>query len=96
MFTGFVIITTSCQTTVSVIYIFPFVPDSFLMLYLDRASQAFLWYSQFFSESELRLEDFKPIQTNFFSFDNSMSRIFYLTHLTEFISMMTYTEKPQI
>ena len=46
MFTGFAIRTTSCQTTVSVIYIFPFV--------VNRGSQAFLWYSQFFSESELR------------------------------------------
>ena len=49
MFTGFAIRTKSCQTTVSVIYIFPFVP-----FFVDRASQAFLWYSQFFSESEFR------------------------------------------
>ena len=34
MFTGFAIRTTSCQTTVSVIYIFPFVPDSFLIEFL--------------------------------------------------------------
>ena len=30
MFTGFAIRTTSCQTTVCVIYIFPYVPDSLL------------------------------------------------------------------
>ena len=30
MFTGFAIRATSCQTTVSVMYIFPYVPDSFL------------------------------------------------------------------
>ena len=43
-------LTTSCQTTVSVIYIFPFVPDSLLIEHLKH----FLWYSQLFSESELR------------------------------------------
>ena len=31
MFTGFAIRTTSCQTTVSVMYIFPFVPDLLLI-----------------------------------------------------------------
>ena len=50
MFTGFAIRTTSCQTAVSVIYIFPFVPDSFLIEHL----KLFLWHSQFFSEFELR------------------------------------------
>ena len=34
MFTGFAIRTKSCQTTVSVIYIFPFVPDSLLIEHL--------------------------------------------------------------
>ena len=34
MFTGFAIRTTSCQTTVSVIYIFPYVPDSLLLEHL--------------------------------------------------------------
>ena len=34
MFTGFAIRTTSCQTTVSVIHIFPFVPDSLLIEHL--------------------------------------------------------------
>ena len=34
MFTGFAIRTTSCQTTVSVIYIFPFVSDSLLIEHL--------------------------------------------------------------
>ena len=32
--TRFAIRTTSCQTTVSVIYIFPFVPDSLLLEHL--------------------------------------------------------------
>ena len=35
MFTGFAINTTSCQTTASVIYIFPFVPDSLLIAHLE-------------------------------------------------------------
>ena len=34
MFTGFAIRTTSCQTTVIVIHIFPFVPDSLLIKHL--------------------------------------------------------------
>ena len=34
MSTRFAIRTTSCQTTVSVIYIFPFVPDSLLIDHL--------------------------------------------------------------
>ena len=34
MFTGFAIRTTSCQTTVSVIYIFPYAPDSSLLEHL--------------------------------------------------------------
>ena len=34
MFTGFAIRTTSCQTAVSVIYIFPYVPDSLLLEHL--------------------------------------------------------------
>ena len=34
MFTAFAIRTTSCQTTVSVIYIFQFVPDSLLIEHL--------------------------------------------------------------
>ena len=34
MFTGFAIRTTSYQTTVSAIYIFPFVPDSLLIEHL--------------------------------------------------------------
>ena len=35
-----------------------------------------------------RIKDFiKPIQTNYFSFDNSMSRIFYLTLLTLLTSL---------
>ena len=34
MFTRFAIRTTSCQTTVSVMYIFPFVPDSLLIEHL--------------------------------------------------------------
>ena len=34
MLTGFAIRTTSCQTTVSVILIFPFVPNSLLMEHL--------------------------------------------------------------
>ena len=34
MLAGFAIRTTSCQTTVSVIYIFPFVPDSLLIEHL--------------------------------------------------------------
>ena len=38
MFTGFAIRTTSCQTTVIVIHIFPFVPDEFV----DKAYQSFL------------------------------------------------------
>ena len=50
MFTGFAIRTTSCQKAVSVIYIFSVCSRFFV----DRASQAFLCYSQFFSESELR------------------------------------------
>ena len=50
MFAGFAIRTTSCQTIVGVIHIFPFVPRFFV----DRASHVFLWYSQFFSESKLR------------------------------------------
>ena len=50
MFTGFAIRTTSCETTVSVIHIFLF----FSRFVVDKASQAFLWYSQFFSEPERR------------------------------------------
>ena len=34
MFTGFAIRTTSCETTVSVIHIFLFVPDSLLIKHL--------------------------------------------------------------
>ena len=41
------------------------------------------------------LNQFKPIQTNSFSFDNSMSRIFYFTLLTEFISMHDDTHQNQ-
>ena len=50
MFTGFAIRTTSCQTTVSVIYIFPFVPDSLLIEHLKLSCGI----HSFFSESELR------------------------------------------
>ena len=35
MFTGFAIRTSSCQTIVSVIYIFTFVPDSLLIGHLN-------------------------------------------------------------
>ena len=50
MFTGFAIRTISCETTVSVIHIV-FVSSRF---FVDKPSQAFLWYSQFFSESARR------------------------------------------
>ena len=49
MFTGFAIRTTSCQTTVSVIYIFPFVPDSLLIEHLKLSCGI-----QFFFASERR------------------------------------------
>ena len=42
-------------------------------------------------DSLKRIKDLKPVQTNSFSFDNSMSTIFYLTVLTKFISVTTHT-----
>ena len=50
MFTGFAFRTTSCETTVSVIHIFLFVPDSFLIKHPKLSCGIFT----VFSESERR------------------------------------------